>query len=45
MQINILENETNKELKTNEQQEPVFTSQDIYNDGELLFSTEIHVNK
>ena len=41
-QINILQKE---ELKTNEQQEPVFTSQDIYNDGELLFSTEIYVNK
>ena len=27
---NILENETNKELNTNEQQEPVFTSQELW---------------
>ena len=44
-QIIFLENESNKELKSNKQQEPVFTSQDIYYNGELLFSTESYVNK
>ena len=40
-QINI---EANKELKTNEQQEPVFTSQGIHYDGELLVNNESYVN-
>ena len=39
-QINILENEANKELKTKEQQEPVFISQSIHYDSELLVSNE-----
>ena len=43
-QINILENEANKELKTKEQQEPVFTSQGIHYDGELLVSNESYIN-